>query len=481
MLCASKIPKFDLKKEVNMRCIVFTNFRRQTENILVTPPQMVEQQLIWQRQLRPYCNCPEVDLIYIFIIDGYEKLVSGEVPFKALMIERAMRKVLETAARVEGLSDKIQIVGSEELIPTLANLQDIAENRGQPLNIFLLGGGKHPYYDSPKMIEAFIRLGRGFYIDEDEVILRFDEDVSVNQDSIEKLISFHSKLPYGRDKNEFRFSSGNYRIHHPEDILNDYAIRTPHFAPAGVGKLRPVDTNYEIAKHWINQIREIGADPYNQVISGAGLSMSLKSIRTLPPFANAGSPIVWIDDHLKRRLHEALGHLPPPPPINSKSKDESYRCCHQACFEQNRYPNGITQEGINWNKEYYLPRLVRGIIMDNLIWNHAKHRAGVYAGFVQEVINGGPVPAEDTLREALEVGASNTLDKVIKMWSDKRYKNFPIYDYAKNRLPQDKNDLLGQVVEAFHSYLKLLHAWQPFVLLWGFMHPSDPQNRWLYR
>ena len=48
-----------------------------------------------------------------------------------------------------------------------------------------------------------------------------------------------------------------------------------------------------------------------QVISGAGLYMSHQAIHKLPPFMNLRNFVSWIDDHLKRRLHEAVGHLLP--------------------------------------------------------------------------------------------------------------------------------------------------------------------------
>jgi hypothetical protein len=48
-----------------------------------------------------------------------------------------------------------------------------------------------------------------------------------------------------------------------------------------------------------------------QVISGAGLVISVPAIRRLPPFMNAKDLVVWVDDHLKRKLHEAIGDIAP--------------------------------------------------------------------------------------------------------------------------------------------------------------------------
>ncbi|GAI85840.1 unnamed protein product, partial [marine sediment metagenome] len=336
-----------------MKGIVFTNFRRQNGNTLITPPQKARQQIQWGQQLHPYRNCQHVDLIYIFIIEGYQALLSGKIPFQTLTIERAMREILQAAASAEKIGDKVQIIGIEELIPTLAYFQDIAQDSGQPLNNLLLGGGKSAYYDSPKMIEAFIRLARGFHSKTEEVILRVDEDVKVNPKGIDTLIDYCGNLSYGSGQDEYCFLSGNYRYHKPEDLLNDYAVRTHQFASVGTKALSPRDRNYKIVKHWLDSIADIGADPYNQVISGAGLNISLQSITTLPPFANAGSPIIWIDDHLKRLLHEALGHFSPLKQLSPPKDVSSYRYCEDASFKQDRYPGGIQQGDINWAVEQY--------------------------------------------------------------------------------------------------------------------------------
>jgi hypothetical protein len=493
-----------------MRCIVFTHFERenikgksgkQVKNPLENKYQKKEQRKKWRKQLRPYSNskCRNIKLIYIFIIDGYEALLKGEIPFEALMMEKRMRKVLEDVAKELGVKKKLQIIGIEELLPTLAHLQGIAVSHRKKLNFLLLGGGKTPYYDSPKMVEAFIRLARGTHINTDEVILRIDQDVAVNPKSIDKLIEFHDKYPYRKRKDQYHFLSGNYRfnesIHKPEDLLNDYAIRTHHFLKIKDEKQKKIYTKilfrghprYDIAKNWLDSIADIGADPYNQVISGAGLSMSLKAISELPPFANAGSPILWIDDHIKRRLHEALGHLPPPPAMDVKSVDKSYRCCHQANFKQDRHPYGVAQKDINWAK-HYLPRLVRGIVIDNLIWDHDRHKAGVYIDYVNRVLHKKFKLTEDTseklkgvLKGALGRSIFEILDKIEELWSAKCYKEYPVYNYAKNILPDEKSQLYDQVIEALHSYLMLLSIWEPFVRLWRHVRRTDPEYKWLFR
>ena len=56
-------------------------------------------------------------------------------------------------------------------------------------------------------------------------------------------------------------------------------------------------------------IGRIGGHPTVSVISGAMLCLSEGAILDLPPFSNFGLNVVWIDDHLKYSLHRELRHL----------------------------------------------------------------------------------------------------------------------------------------------------------------------------
>ncbi len=59
--------------------------------------------------------------------------------------------------------------------------------------------------------------------------------------------------------------------------------------------------------------------------------MTKNAIEVLPPFMSFQNLTIWVDDHLKRRLHEALGQM-------SKKNLEHI---NDALFHQDRHPEGI--------------------------------------------------------------------------------------------------------------------------------------------
>jgi hypothetical protein len=64
-----------------------------------------------------------------------------------------------------------------------------------------------------------------------------------------------------------------------------------------------------LATDGVTGIGRIGAHPTASVISGAMLCLSEGAILDLPPFSNFSLNVSWIDDHLKYSLHRELRHL----------------------------------------------------------------------------------------------------------------------------------------------------------------------------
>lgn len=65
----------------------------------------------------------------------------------------------------------------------------------------------------------------------------------------------------------------------------------------------------DLVTEGISGIGKIGAHPMSSVISGAMLCLSEGAILDLPPFSNFTLNVSWIDDHLKYCLHRELRHL----------------------------------------------------------------------------------------------------------------------------------------------------------------------------
>jgi hypothetical protein len=333
------------------------------------------------------------------------------------------------------------------------------------------------YYDSPKVVEAIIRLARGRRFGR-EPIFRFDADVEVDDQNVRRLLEYYAR----QSRRRYYFFSGGYRSRHPQDerceLLNKYAVRLAQFCDQG-GGVATLDKDK--ARRFLRDLRDIGADPETQVISGAGLCISPEAIRMLPPFANVGEQIIWIDDHLKRILHEELGHFRYPRDVG--------RRCDEARFIQDRYPppDGVTAQAVGWHGGEYLERLVRGCLMDALIRDRNRRRRGVLAECVDAFIRTGgltlPKPQVETM---LRRPANERLDLIINTWKGKGYIGSPVFNFAESlsgaESAQDGRVLYTRgLIEDVDAYCHLLGIWSQFVYLCQSVDRRTKVNRWLFR
>ena len=436
----------------------------------------------WELKLRDYNSCTQVKLVYVFITDGYRGVLASDKPWTNLQKEHLMRKVLREAIAREKMEGEVQIVGVDELRATLFHLETMAEDESHvKLSQLLLAGEKSLYYDSPKAIEAIIRLARGEKNRDEELIFRLDDDVIPNSIAIENLITYYKSLPEDqKGKDRYHFFSGGYAVNHENyDLINDFSIRINHFAPLGQINFQsnpndPVyQAKYDTAKQWLDDLKYIGADPYNHTISGAGLTMSLRAIKSLPPFTNMHTRIIWIDDHLKRILHEALHHLPMPK--ENGDDTQSHRRCLSANFKQNRNPDGMNQKEIDWGKENYLERLVRGCLMDAVI-------QGGYGEFLREnAVHPLPLFDKEFLMEEYSHLAESRLEEITDRWSHRKYEPYPLGDFVKEKLKPEGSMYIDEIFEDFHQYHRLLRQWPKIVRLIENLLQEDEDNEWLFR
>ncbi|MGB6836992.1 MAG: hypothetical protein WBF66_04730 [Dehalococcoidia bacterium] len=434
-----------------------------------------------------YAKCESVGLVYLFIPEGYQALLGDTRPWEGLERERLLRQMLERAIRVTGAT-KVQIVGTAELTATMAQFSRRAADLGRErLGNLLLGYGQHLYYDSPKVVEAIIRLARTAK-NGNEPIFRFDADVEVDDDNVRTLLEYYS----ARCDDEFCFFSGGYRARDldPETacelgpeladpevqrLFNGYAVRVAQFCD----KAGCLDKGK--AHRFLKDLPKIGADPEEQVISGAGLYISPEAIRTLPPFANVGELIIWIDDHLKRILHEDLVHFGYP--------KNAHRRCKEATFVQDRYPppDGVTSQAIQWHATDYLRRLVRGCLLDALIQDRTPHGQGAVAGHVETFIKRRLKLMDYDLHSELEAPARNHLEQIISTWAAPGYVGSAVYDLAEElaaALSRQGSDIpcIREAIAAIDSYFELLGIWKEFVdLCERRIDRRLKANRWLFR
>jgi hypothetical protein len=424
-------------------------------------------------RIQMYARCPSVGLVYVFIAEGYQAVLGDDRPWEGLERERILRDLLEHAIQRGDPAGKVQIVGTREVTPTMARLSKAAALAGYArLGALLLGSGRHMYYDSPKVAEAILRLARAEKFGK-EPIFRFDADVVVDESSVRQLLDYYARC----SKRPYYFFSGGYRSPKPGSrtdwLLNSYPVRVAQFCSkaGGAGSL-----DIGMACRFLKDLRNIGGDPCRQVISGAGLCMSPDAIRALPPFANVGEQVIWIDDHLKRILHEDLGHF-------GRARQAHCRC-HGPRFVQDRYPGGITAAVAHWHGNGYLERLVRGCLLDAVIQDRRPRRRGLVAQYVREFWDGWR-PPKGFLETKLKCPLDRRLDDVINTWQAPRYLGSPVYDFAQRlaaaRSSRGGVPYVAEVIDAVDTYFHLLEVWDQFVNLCRRVDRRIKANEWLFR
>jgi len=218
---------------------------------------------------------------------------------------------------------------------------------------------------------------------------------------------------------QYFFFSGSYRKHDRgrEPVLfwlNDFAVRTHLLSESMKEGFR---LNIELAEKFIFSIPDIGPDVYSQPISGAGLCISPMAITQLPPFANVGRNIVWIDDAIKRALHVGIGDIEP----NAISE------VPHAQFLQDRYDGPtIEAEEIEWAFTKYLPRLVHGCLMHSTMVDLSGITpAGPYAQYFMHYMRGKARPTEQQRREWADA-MLKCLTEMRKVWTAEDYQSCPM-------------------------------------------------------
>jgi len=373
----------------------------------------------WGNSILAFDNCKNIKLVYLFYSQAYQSFISNhmkseEYAASEIMIASSLNSYIHAKC---AQPSKFQFVGLQQLRPLLNELASVAKNRSFSLNKLLLGSGSNLFYDCPKIPEAFIRVARRH---RHEAILRFDADVFVDEKSVSLLIDkWMEQLAEGK---KYFFFSGSYFYHDikkdkEQFYLNDYSVRT-HFissGPRGESYEACDETelefhiNSDLASHFINRLVQIGTAPAGQPISGAGLCISPLAITQFPPFANMSKNIVWIDDSIKRFLHEGVNDL----------SLEDVSIVDGAKFRQDRYPKGIHNKDIMWAKNNYISRLILGCIIHSLIHPPAIAE-GAYSKSIQKYMSSGVKPGKQEIMEWIEI-AKNRVEKIRHEWSDSIY------------------------------------------------------------
>ena len=441
------------------KAIIFSHFSTTEE---MRASNIIPRQLIniikkeWGGAIGGFAECDNIKRIYLFISDAYIAYLNRNKRrndyIDIVSEEQAIKGELDLYIQevYPASADKFVFIGFNELRAFVGQLEGLAENNEQKsLSNLVLGSGSELYYDCPKLIEAVIRIGLRH---KDLPILRFDQDVIVNNLGIDKLIEH-----YEHQRSRYFFFSGSYQYYDPDrdasmHWLNDYAVRTHFLSKTKDGRgykdlLNEVNLKFEVdnqlASHFISSLNSIGAAPNRQPISGAGLCISPMAIVQFPPFTNVGKNIVWIDDCIKLAMH-----------IGVEDIDSSTVCqLPWAEFQQDRYKGKeFFLNDVEWGYNKYLPRLVYGCLMYSVMLNQ-EGLPGPYAkNMIEYMITRKKPKMEDRLEWAIVM--SERIREMRRQWQDNKYRDNPsgrgLFDYANNCLNIDApecKDFINEIVE----------------------------------
>ena len=255
-----------------------------------------------------------------------------------------------------GLSRRIRIITPIDLYDTFGRMNRLTAN---DLRWWFIGKSEKIRYDTPKIVEAFIRLrllGAGV------PVFRLDQDVLFGDEENCHLpdLGLFKAVASCLHAYRLRLNEPGMATFLLSASYNSQALAVPEQAWAGMDKKEiferwgrafatrifpalPVEPELlddakasgeweryaievfddrlarkfyglhktELASDGICGIGKIGAHPFSSIISGAMLCLSDGAILDLPPFSNFTLNVMWIDDHLKYSLHRELRHLKP--------------------------------------------------------------------------------------------------------------------------------------------------------------------------
>lgn len=514
-----------------MKAVVFCHFHHRSAEYNKHRASKLEQQLAAQEEneivesvlsyYKAYLKCKNIGLVYVYVDTGIRQVLDNifmgegkiDIDINELAFEHTVRNILklaeDQALRELSMDEnfdastapKFQFIGLPHLSTLIASLyrmdKDLVKN---------LAGRDSFTYDAPKFVEAVIRLARGNDpLLSGDPVLRFDQDVEVNEDGIDALLKkIHNAIIR---RHGFSFFSGGYGRPDINDAVNDHAVRCHwlaniqdndqppyHLIPQGEYFLRDIGEfgatsipnskkvsastgmkNYLINLHQGDRSANRDSE---QVISGAGLYMSQSAILRLPPFMNFENNIIWVDDYLKRRLHEAIGDLA----VADLEHVEG------GLFHQDRYPAGIRQSDLDWAKNTYFYRLISGCIMHALIVTRTGEQSEL-AKFVDNFLRTHHRASNDEFSELaikfMDIAQKTTL-ALLEIWSKADYGNDILQKWAienqKELFEKGSGELAkwinSTVQDAIH-YCKLVENWNEYVVAIQALVPRDAY--WLFR
>lgn len=433
---------------------------------------------------------------FVFLDFGWTDLLGG-VGGSAVRMAALGRNLANAQAEIESKleqNDKLTCGSRRERIVTAGHLIDLltlldlaARDRDDSFYRLLFAGARTLRYDAPKVIEAAIRIAN---IGAQVPLFRFDDDVifygqrspeveraprgreSAADETAENLmrlcnryheISMDPRVHYfvysggydappvsNEDRNTSASSASGGCSNDPR-LLNGFATRVLQLTqlPALRRDREAEDTTEgllrsRVAMSFLEELYKLGANPFRQVVSGAGLCLSDSAILDLPPYSNMRLNVMWIDDHLKYALHDELGHFGRWTRTHHphEARVPETRFCQLRHASQDGGPL-FTYKDVRWHLQTYMLRLVLGCVADAWLREDprvklstaelqpseyeriARSVPGVYGEQFMGVIPGGWSDSEDAATtgfgETLWRRARERLNQVVRAWGADEY------------------------------------------------------------
>lgn len=408
--------------------------------------------------------------LIIFYAAGFSDCLNGIAGGKSredLLKQGYIRFSMELGKSLAGqvlaypqLSARVRIITPIDLLDIFGRMNlATAEN----LHWWFIGKNKDIHYDTPKIVEAFLRLrmlGSGvpvFRLDYDVIFRGKENEHLSNLGLFKTIISCLRAYRLRMDEPgvaTFLLSAcyDSQALRPPENSKSFDAWRGA-FATRVFPALPVVETEIAIAKKnvghekqgtpaWeryakkvfdpalarkfyglsetgltlkgISGIGKIGGNPSASIISGAMLCLSDGAILDLPPFSNFTLYVMWIDDHLKYSLHRELRHL------------SSFRSAVEPMLSDAKLDQVMVKKARASIKDLlkyvfgtYLPTLLWGTVLDAWINSDpiVKYRRrdltqakqNIWDNLKREDRSGGVLAS--ALQSALEKGAFTKLDR----------------------------------------------------------------------
>jgi len=460
--------------------------------------------------------CRNISIVFVYSSYGVEECIRAvlcakeqpQIPVDVLEKEQrvanALQMVLERAAlhvfgadaaRRRESGPEFVFIGVRELACHLNRLMRI--DRKLVENFAHQGKST---YDSPKNIEAIIRIARARRFPE-ETVIRVDADVQVDEIAIDRLLEC-AAVCRADPLQPYWWFSGGYSGNFDDDPVNVHAVRQ-HWLVSKETRHNP--RGFQLvpnAEAFLADIAEIGATQFDarhhprrsraaekmvhdrgyssrragpQVISGAGLVASAAAIEKLPPFMNAPAMVVWIDDHLKRLLHEAIGDISPRDPERI-----------DALLRQDRYPGPDAiddSDPAEFEKRThdYFERLLNGCLMEATIETKPNH-PGPLATWVHNVTTATltRLTADDEVRLRAELcdAAQKRFDHVMAVWQHADYGDDMLAKWAAGVDDERRKQICGRIGDIGAAYVRLCIDWEHHVAAIGTLQAHDAY--WLF-